>query len=72
MLMARAVPEFTPWADYFAGYSALRASIEAGATRVVSDADADRFHAEAGRFLTAVEDFLGARAAASGASGVPA
>lgn len=58
MLMARSAPQFAEWADYFAEHSALRASIEAGVARVVSDADADRFYAEVGRFLTAVEDFL--------------
>lgn len=59
-LMARAAPEFAEWADYFAEHSALRASIEAGVTRAVTDADADRFYSEVGTFLTAVEDFLGA------------
>ncbi|MDH6279652.1 hypothetical protein M2280_000861 [Prescottella agglutinans] len=58
VLMARAAPEFAAWADYFAEHSALRASIEAGVTRAIADADADRFYGEVGRFLTAVEDFL--------------
>ncbi|WP_433605071.1 SAV_6107 family HEPN domain-containing protein [Prescottella agglutinans] len=58
VLMARAAPEFAAWADYFAGHSALRASIEAGVTRVVADGDADGFYGDVGRFLTAVDDFL--------------
>ncbi|WP_368076961.1 SAV_6107 family HEPN domain-containing protein [Rhodococcus sp. SGAir0479] len=58
VLMARTAPQFGEWADYFAAHSALRAAIEAGVDRGVSDVDADRFYAEAGRFLTAVEDFL--------------
>lgn len=58
VLMVRAAPEFAAWADYFAEHSALRAAIEAGVTRAVSDADADRFYGEVGRFLTVVEDFL--------------
>ncbi|MGF7123866.1 SAV_6107 family HEPN domain-containing protein [Rhodococcus sp. BE178] len=70
VLMARAAPDFVEWADYFAQHSALRASIEAGVTRTVTDADADAFYFEVGRFLTAVEDRLGAtnRGAVSGLS----
>ncbi|QBJ98491.1 hypothetical protein ERC79_02015 [Rhodococcus sp. ABRD24] len=60
VLMAGAAPEFAEWADYFAGYSALRAAIDSGLTRTVAEAEADGFYAEAGRFLIAVEDFLGA------------
>ncbi|RDI32601.1 hypothetical protein DEU38_103337 [Rhodococcus sp. AG1013] len=68
--MARAAPDFVEWADYFAQHSALRASIEAGVTRTVTDVDADAFYFEVGRFLTAVEDRLGAtnRGAVSGLS----
>ncbi|WP_235871273.1 SAV_6107 family HEPN domain-containing protein [Rhodococcus spongiicola] len=58
VLMARAVPELADWAGYFADHSTLRASIEAGVAQTVSDADADHFYLEVGRFLTAVEDFL--------------
>ncbi|WP_235870531.1 SAV_6107 family HEPN domain-containing protein [Rhodococcus xishaensis] len=58
VLMARAVPEFVEWANYFAEHSALRASIEAGVAQTVSDADADHFYLQVGRFLMAVEDFL--------------
>lgn len=58
VLMARAVPEFAEWADYFAAHSALRAAIEAGVERDVSESDADRFYTEVGRFLTVVEESL--------------
>ena len=58
VLMSRAAPEFAAWSDYFAGHSALRASVDAGITRAVADVDVDRFYDEVGRFLMAVEDFL--------------
>lgn len=59
VLMARAEPRFAAWADYFAGYSALRADLEAGISRVIAQADADSFYADVGRFLFDVEDRLG-------------
>jgi len=62
ILLARAAPDFVEWADYFAQHSALRAAIEAGVTRTVTDEDADAFYFEVGRFLTAVEGCLGAEA----------
>ncbi|WP_407984005.1 SAV_6107 family HEPN domain-containing protein [Prescottella defluvii] len=67
VLLARAAPDFVEWADYFAEHSALRASIEAGVTRTVTDGDADAFYFEVGRFLTAVEEHL----ARGGAGAVP-
>ncbi|WP_305091702.1 SAV_6107 family HEPN domain-containing protein [Prescottella sp. R16] len=58
VLMARAAPEFADWADYFAEHSALRAAIESGVTRSVESSAADRFYADVGRFLIAVDDLL--------------
>lgn len=59
VLMARAETGFAAWADYFAGYSALRADLEAGISRTIASVDADGFYAEVGRFLFDVEDWLG-------------
>ncbi|WP_064057665.1 SAV_6107 family HEPN domain-containing protein [Prescottella equi] len=59
VLMARAEPGFGAWADYFAGYSGLRADLEAGITRAVDAEEVDSFYAEVGRFLFDVEDLLG-------------
>lgn len=59
VLMARAEPGFGAWADYFAGYSGLRADLEAGITRTIGAEEVDGFYAEVGRFLFDVEDLLG-------------
>lgn len=62
VLMAGAVPDFVEWADYFADRSGTRAAIEAGISRTVGDREADEFFVEVGRFLHAVEDYIGADA----------
>lgn len=59
VLMAKAVPEMTPWADYFASFSSTRVAVEAGAARSVDDATADEFYRRVGRFLHAVDDRFG-------------
>ncbi|MFC4602155.1 SAV_6107 family HEPN domain-containing protein [Rhodococcus kronopolitis] len=57
--LARAESGLADWAEFFAGYSQTRAAIEAGISGTLTWADADRFHREVSRFLTAVEDLLG-------------
>ncbi|MDV6267425.1 SAV_6107 family HEPN domain-containing protein [Rhodococcus globerulus] len=52
-------PTFGAWSSYFAGWSNTRAAVETGMQVDLSDADADGFSVEVGRFLTAVEDFVG-------------
>lgn len=59
VLMARAEPNFAAWADFFAGFSALRADLEAGISRTIGAEEADGFYVEVGRFLFDVEDRLG-------------
>ncbi|MFD4294000.1 SAV_6107 family HEPN domain-containing protein [Rhodococcus sp. NPDC058505] len=66
VLLSRADPELAGWADYFAAHSETRAAIEAGISRTVTAAEADRFHSEVSRFLTAVEDRLAAVGALAG------
>ncbi|SDH52074.1 hypothetical protein SAMN05444695_102185 [Rhodococcus triatomae] len=56
--LAGAAPEFTAWADHFAGYSATRSAVEAGGARSLSGEEADRFFVDVGRFLHEVESFL--------------
>jgi len=58
VLLSRAEPELAGWAEFFASHSDTRAAIEAGISRTVTAAEADRFHAEVSRFLTAVEERL--------------
>jgi hypothetical protein len=59
VLMARAAPEFVMWSDYFAGFSATRAALEAGLNRDVASAEADEFCARVEAFLHDVEDLIG-------------
>lgn len=59
VLLARAEPSLAGWSEFFAGYSATRAAIEAGISRTITLGEADEFHREVSRFLTAVEDHLG-------------
>ncbi|WP_342669675.1 SAV_6107 family HEPN domain-containing protein [Aldersonia kunmingensis] len=59
VLMARAAPEFVMWSDYFAGFSATRAALEAGINRDVAPAEADEFCGRVGAFLHDVEDLIG-------------
>ena len=59
VLMDAAAPAFGAWSKFFAGWSATRAAVETGVSIVITDSDSDAFFAEVGRFLTAVEDFIG-------------
>jgi SAV_6107-like HEPN len=59
VLMARAAPEFVMWSDYFAGFSATRAALEAGIQREVAPAEADEFCSRVAAFLHDVEDLIG-------------
>jgi hypothetical protein len=59
VLMARAAPEFVMWSDYFAGFSATRAALEAGISRDVTGAEADEFCLRVTAFLHDVEDLIG-------------
>lgn len=58
-LLDTTAPTFGAWSNYFAGWSATRAAIETGLRVEISDADSDAFSVEVGRFLTAVEEFVG-------------
>ncbi|NIL74485.1 MULTISPECIES: SAV_6107 family HEPN domain-containing protein [Rhodococcus] len=60
VLLSKAAPEFDAWSEYFSGYSSIRADVQAGLSRSIDDVEADAFYAEVGRFLHAVEDFIGA------------
>lgn len=60
VLLRRVEPELAGWADFFAAHSDTRAAIEAGVSRTITMADANRFHAEVSRFLTVVEERLAA------------
>lgn len=53
--LRRVGPEFAARADYFADRSDLRAALEAGISREVSDAAADEFLGRVGEFLDQVE-----------------
>lgn len=53
--LRRVGPEFAARADYFAGRSDLRAALEAGISREVTDAAADEFLGRVGEFLDQVE-----------------
>ncbi|MDF2894255.1 MAG: hypothetical protein K0Q46_1041 [Rhodococcus erythropolis] len=57
--MDAAAPAFGAWSKFFAGWSGARAAVETGVSIVITDSDSDAFFAEVGRFLTAVEDFIG-------------
>ncbi|TXG92762.1 hypothetical protein DW322_15815 [Rhodococcus rhodnii] len=52
--LARAVPEFSGWASWFADHSALRTGVDAGVRTVTSEA-ATEFFDETARFLHDVE-----------------
>lgn len=58
VLLQRAAPEFVMWADYFSARSELRAALEAGLDRDVSERSADEFCSRVGAFLHDVEDLL--------------
>lgn len=62
LLMARADESFAEWADFFADRSATRASVEAGALRVVGENESGAFYDEVGHFLHDVESCLEAGA----------
>lgn len=59
-LLSRVEPELAGWAEYFAEHSETRAAIEAGVSRTITMAEANRFHGEVSRFLTVVEERLNA------------
>lgn len=53
--LRRVGPEFAARADYFARHSDLRAALEAGIRREVSEAAADDFLGQVGEFLDQIE-----------------
>ncbi len=59
VLMAKAAPDLEPWAEYFSGFSATRAAVQAGLSRSIGVSTADDFYRQVGRFLHVVEDFIG-------------
>ncbi|MFF0817036.1 SAV_6107 family HEPN domain-containing protein [Rhodococcus sp. NPDC003318] len=59
-LLERVEPDLADWSDFFAAHSETRAAIEAGISRTVTVAEANRFYSEVSRFLTAVEERLAA------------
>ncbi|KZE98580.1 hypothetical protein A2J03_13600 [Rhodococcus sp. EPR-157] len=60
VLLAKAAPALESWAEYFSGFSATRAALQAGVSRSIDASVADEFYREVGRFLHVVEDFIGA------------
>ncbi|MET4049177.1 hypothetical protein BJD99_10055 [Rhodococcus sp. 1163] len=60
VLMAKAAPVLDSWAEYFAGFSATRAAVQAGLCRSIDENDTDEFYREVGRFLQVVEEYIGA------------
>lgn len=60
VLMAKAAPPLDSWAEYFAGFSATRAAVQAGLSRSIDEHDSDEFYREVGRFLQVVEEYIGA------------
>ncbi|MFD3747563.1 SAV_6107 family HEPN domain-containing protein [Nocardia sp. NPDC058633] len=62
VLLRRASPEFVMWADYFEAHSQLRAALEAGLDRAITDTQADEFCSRVGAFLYDVDDALVAAA----------
>ncbi len=60
VLMAKAAPVLDSWAEYFSGFSATRAAVQAGLSRSIDENDADEFYREVGRFLQVVEEYIGA------------
>ncbi|HEV2888530.1 MAG TPA: SAV_6107 family HEPN domain-containing protein, partial [Jatrophihabitans sp.] len=52
-------PELAEWTVYFADSAQRRAAIEAGATSVVSERDADDLLRAAGEFIAIVERMVG-------------
>jgi hypothetical protein len=59
VLLADVAPELTEWASYFSAGALKRAAIEAGASRVVSQREADDLLRAACEFLAMVEVCLG-------------
>lgn len=60
VLLGRVEPDLAEWADFFAAHSGTRAAIEAGVSRTITAAEANRFHSEVSHFLTVVEERLAA------------
>ncbi|WP_245921410.1 SAV_6107 family HEPN domain-containing protein [Nocardia nova] len=63
VLMQQAAPEFVMWSDYFSSFSEIRAALEAGLDRAISDTQADEFASRVEAFLRDVEDALAITAA---------
>jgi hypothetical protein len=59
VLLSQVAPELADWAAFFSAGAAKRAAAEAGSTRAVSAAEADRLVGDADRFLAVVEQSLG-------------
>ncbi|MFC6153300.1 SAV_6107 family HEPN domain-containing protein [Nocardioides yefusunii] len=59
VLLARCVPEFAPWAAFYASGASKRAAAEAGSERAVTTLEAEALVAESDRFLVLVEEALG-------------
>jgi hypothetical protein len=59
VLLTEVAPEFTEWANFFAGGATKRAAAEAGSRRAVTEREADDLVRDADRFLALVETSLG-------------
>lgn len=59
VLVEQVAPELSEWAAYFAAGAAKRAAVEAGATRAVSDRDADDLMRAVEEFIAIVERSVG-------------
>lgn len=60
VLLDGVAPELGDWSAYFADSAQRRAAIEAGASQVVSERDADDLLRAAGEFIAIVERLVGA------------
>jgi hypothetical protein len=59
VLLEAVAPELSEWTVYFADSAQRRAAIEAGATSVVSERDADDLLRAAGEFIAIAERMVG-------------
>jgi hypothetical protein len=59
VLLEAVAPELAEWTVYFADSAQRRAAIEAGATSVVSERDADDLLRAAGEFIAIAERMVG-------------
>lgn len=60
VLLDGVAPELADWSAYFADSAQRRAAIEAGASRIVTERDADDLLRAAGEFIAIVERMVGA------------